>query len=386
MRSALVARSAFERPLLNMHYRYGFVLVLLLAPFGRPTPAFGAEATTASANVREPRSTSTMPTGSPSAPLTGLFLGYSLPAGSPATRPILGIPGAVVGGRPMPLGGSYKSLAVSSVKGYVLGVRGAGRQPVIIGLPSVTKSLLIAREIPGLANVDRIVLSPTGSAAVLYGRARQSIVVLRDLPQNPRVASEISTRGLPNVATALAVSDDGGAVVAAISGVEGDAVFLLSPLAAPRRLTAVRRAVALAFRPASRDLYAADSGRDRILRIEEPTTNPLLRVVADATQGVSDPVAVAVSDDGAQVIVVNRGSDSVLVLSLVSGDTQSLQCYCQPVTLHRLREPNTFGLAEAEAGTVAIVNARPDTSAIFFVPPPDHLPFDASETVVPRRR
>jgi hypothetical protein len=294
----------------------------------------------------------------------GIFLGYSLQGERHGVQPLWGLPGAAVVGELLDLGGPFRTLAVSSVRGYALGVRESDDAVVFVRLRPDGRTLLVARTLPE-ASADRIVLSPQGSAALLYERQRSLLRVFAGFPEAPFAVADLSLEGLPGVLTALAVSDDGGVALAAVSAADGPgSIFVLTPGSAPRWLGAAGLVPALSFAPASRGALIADAGANQILWSDDVSIAGPVRAVARLTDGIVAPAAVEAIEQSRRFLVVNRDGEGVWMGDLDGGPPERLSCACRPAGLRRL-QPGLFELSTA-SGPVAMLRADRERAQIFF--------------------
>ena len=148
-------------------------------------------------------------------------LGYVPDTELAAVRPILGIPGAATLGEALDLGVAIDAVAVSPRQDYILAL--SNHHPVLV-LPDGSGSLSLVRE--SASTVDRIVLSPSGSAAALMDSDGRTIQVIAGLPQAPYLARTAAAPTAYGSPTVVAVSDDASLLLAAFS--DSGAVFLLT--------------------------------------------------------------------------------------------------------------------------------------------------------------
>ncbi|HEY7616425.1 MAG TPA: hypothetical protein VH744_06450, partial [Terriglobales bacterium] len=107
----------------------------------------------------------------------------------------------------MPLGGPYRSLVVSSAKGYALGIREADSQTLLVRLRPSGRTLMIARTLSQVSGGDEILLSAGSGVAAIYSREKRFVTLLQGLPEAPTLAGKVSLTSLPQPLSALAVSD-----------------------------------------------------------------------------------------------------------------------------------------------------------------------------------
>jgi hypothetical protein len=289
-------------------------------------------------------------------------LGFALDKALERLRPLQGIPGAALLGAPLDSGGAVAHAAISPRQDYALVWEGGGR-PGIFTLPGGPATPLDG----AFPAPDRIVLSPQGSAAALCRDA--AIQIVTGLPHAPTIRREIDASvagaGAPGP---VAVSDD-GEIVAAAFALDGQGILMLFTAEGPRQLAVSGVVSALAFRPGSRDLLAADQTNALVYAIHGVDGSPCYRILATAMEGVSSPVAVEFSADGARAFVADPGAGGILVLDAGSGGAALLPCQGAPTGLHRLNGNSVFRLNEISAGPLYVLDASGARPRIVFVPP-----------------
>lgn len=264
-------------------------------------------------------------------------LGYVGDARSNALRMIEGIPGASILGRTVDLGPEITLAAVSPDQTYIWGIAAQGGVPSLL---TIGASGLEFRVVAGIASpVDRIVISPSGTAAALYG-ADGTLRILTGLPGNPVVAREIPAAYLDR----MAVSDDGSLMI--LVSKESPHPMLLSSTSSGVVAIPVSGPVsALAFRPQSHDALIAAAGRITLVRAVD--TVPTYTVFEEPL----DPaVAVLFSIDGRRIFAA-YADGKILTHDVASGESFVSVCHCVPTGLQPLHN-SVFRLNEVEPGPV----------------------------------
>ena len=285
--------------------------------------------------------------------LSGPLLGYALEEGG-ALRPIHGIPGAALVGPPVPLGFAAAAAELSPSQDYVLAISAEDGLPRVVDLAGGAPAVRLLEGIEPSA--DRIVLSPRGRAALLFQSGGPGARIVTGLPSAP-VARPIDLSALPGAPGALAVSDDGAAVLAASPA----GLFLLTAAGEIRPLPAAGPVTALAFFPGSRDALAAGAGFAGLL--SDVSGEPAWRTLATLAEDFGEPLAVASAAPRALVAAGN----AVAAIDLASGELSALPCACRVTTLARLGG-DAFRITPASASPVWIVSAGPE-ARLLFVPP-----------------
>jgi len=282
----------------------------------------------------------------------GPALGYVLDGGS-GIRAIQGIPGASLLGRRVPLGLEMAAAEVSPRQDYVLAVAAADGTVAVVELGAAT---LAPRPVPGASPApDRLILSPTGRAALLvYGRAG-SAQILTGLPSDIAVAP-LDLASLPEAPGALAVSDDGTAVLASTAAglfaiVKGEA----------RALPSAGAVSALAFTPGAMDALAAGPGH--VSALSSIGGQPAWRTLATLPEDAGTPLAVATAVRRALVAV----SGAVIAVDLESGAATKFPC--AGVTGLAPLSGEAFRLTEMSGDPLWLIDGGGAEPRLLFIPP-----------------
>jgi DNA-binding beta-propeller fold protein YncE len=171
--------------------------------------------------------------------------------------------------------------------------------------------------------------------------------------------------------TALAI-DNSEQVLAAFFDGENGTVYSLSAGSTPRRIASTGFVSSAAIASAGDRAVVADRDRNQVMLFESVSTTAVPILLASAADGISKPVAVAVTGDGKTAYVANQASGTVTVIAVDGGGLQELQCQCSPTTLNPLRGALLFALTEATDSAVAVFDADPFSRRVFFVPPMSH--------------
>jgi len=269
---------------------------------------------------------------------------------SQTLRRIQGIPGAALIGEGVDFGVAIRAASVAPRLDSAIVIAADGPPHVF----RLSADGPVERTIESLAAPERVVYSPSGSAAALY--ANGSVQVLRGLPDAGVLAATVAVHiGLKARGPALAVSDDGAYLLYAGSG----AVELIGVAGDSRKLLDAAPGALVAFGPNGHDAAIAHAGSLTIF--QDVTGASTRRDVA----GVTSPSAMAFASDGRTVFVASERGRSVRAVDSATGTTASLDCDCAPTTLvpmgalFRLNEMSTAPLWLLDAGT---------TPKLVFVP------------------
>ncbi len=295
------------------------------------------------------------------ATIQGPQLGFVFDATKKEVRPILGIPGAAVLGEPLEMGVELRSVAISPLEDYILAVSGEHNQ---VSVFAVGHTPLTSVAVQGAdRGPDQMVLSPSGRAAAVYYKDRYRIEVVGGLPAAPKVASEVylSSGQSPS---AIAISDDGRTVLVAVGGT----VFQLTAGSEVPVLTGLGKVSALTIAAAG-TAVVADSERNQIQRIRGIGGGIETDVIAGPHDGISDPVAIAVSRDNSRAFVANGHAGTLTTIELTSQPTVThVTCGFTPSGLERLAGGEVFRLTEISNRPMWVMDAGGREPRFLFVP------------------
>ena len=285
----------------------------------------------------------------------GPVSGYLFDGASHGVRPILGIPGAALLGQPLDLGFETAVASVSPRLDSLIAVSADGQTHLF----RIDSGAAAERFCDGLIGApERIFFSPSGSAAALYKAGALQIVT--GLPDAPAVARTLDA-GSPAAVAALALSDDGSAVLAS-----GDGSLRLAGGSGQFNVLAGFGDAVMAFAPGTHDAAAVDRGSNQITLFRDVAGNSESFVLAGPQEGVEAPVGVAFSVDGARVFVAGAGARAVLAFNLADGGRQSVDCGCKPTGIFRLG--SVYRLTEIGAEPLWLLDAQGGEARTVFVP------------------
>ncbi|MCP5118363.1 MAG: hypothetical protein GY953_46720 [bacterium] len=163
--------------------------------------------------------------------------------------------------------------------------------------------------------------------------------------------------------TALAVDDSGSVLVGAAGG-----LFRLAADGDRTLLAAAESVSGIAL--AEDRLYVTDRSRNEVLEINNWRDSADVALFANQSQGVDDPVGVALSRDGRSLWVAGGGSRSVTQFDLVSRRMlRSLALGFEPTRLSPLGDGTVMLLNERDSESQALqaLEDGPD-ARVYFVP------------------
>jgi hypothetical protein len=216
----------------------------------------------------------------------------------------------------------------------------------------------------GIRNAS-IVFSPSCTAALVYAPGGSAVLLLQGLLSTPTGTQ----MNLPAANSAAAIADS-GAILIALPAANGTAIQLLAGGAsAPQLVTVLGRFGGMTFLPGVDAALFADASANTVIEASHLTSKLSLATLAGATEGISQPTAVAVSADGHLAAVANAGGSSVIRLDL-SGKSAPVKttCQCSPTELLPLAGNFAFRLNEPGSGTVWAFDGNGTSPRVVFIP------------------
>jgi hypothetical protein len=273
------------------------------------------------------------------------------PAGA-VLRSISGVLGAAVLEPGVPPGFEIAQIGISNELRFALATSATD------GLVRVVKTTAAGKAEPQIiagtiTAIDRIVLSPSGSAAMLHSSKLSLIQVLAGLPGNPVVKGEFSTVALGDAVAAAAVSDDGSEVL-----FPGGSLWRIDMRTASARVVGAA-AAAVSFRERSHEGIAVSRTGD-VYRLDDDTATYVGRV------NHTHPVASRVSADGSRAYVA-FADGALASLTFSAGDVKVLSCGCRPSGLDRVNS-NVFRITADPSSALLFFDASQAEPRLRFVP------------------
>jgi DNA-binding beta-propeller fold protein YncE len=292
--------------------------------------------------------------------VTGPVVGLVMDASS-RLRPVLGVPGAAYLDQPLSIDASIQVAAISPHQDYGLGLRGDTRDLVLVREPLGNSTISV---IDGAVGTGRVILSRTGSAAILLAADGSGFRVLSGLPDAPSVAWQADLSGIANASGSIAVSDDGKAVLVAAADADHVSIFLITADAGPRVLATAGQLGGLAFVAGRTDALIGDAAANQVQIIRDVTGAASVAMISDT----SGPLAVASSEDGRTIYIANTNPSGVLMVDSSSGAQQSIACDCTPTGLFPLSRGGVFRLTDPAVGDLWIFDGGTINPRIVVVP------------------
>jgi hypothetical protein len=284
-------------------------------------------------------------------------LGYLPDAGH--IRPVHGIPAAATVAAPLNYAQDFSRIAVSPLQNFAV-VTSADTGTVLLAASSGSTTPL-----PGAAsNPDRIVLSPSGSAAILWFSSTSHLQIVSGLPNAPSVREADATflsavlddSSLSDAPGPLAVSDDGQWVVGSWSR----GLYAFGPNGEVTRLPMRERAAALTFFAGRQDLAIATELH--VFSIADVGGRAAVSTLYAGDRLM--PVGMALTSDNRRMVVA-ASSGALLSLDLTAGSTSSFDCGCAPGGVFSMGR-TAFRLTGLTGGFFKLFDAS--SGEVLFVP------------------
>jgi hypothetical protein len=286
------------------------------------------------------------------------MLGWVWDAQQESVRPILGIAGSSVLGKAVEVGFAVRHAAVTGRQEYVVAVGGEERKLYRIDLREVEASV---QELAAPTGGDRVTMSPSGKAAVLfYTEPQAQLVVVRDLDTAEPVVGEVLDLSVEGKPDRIAVSDDGSVVAAGYR--ESKKVLLVEASGNRYELPVETVVQSLSFVDGKNDLlFTAEDG---VYRVGEVSASAEVRRISE--MGTATGVVLI---DETRALVVNGETASIEEMQLETGETRSVECPCTPTGLTRMGTGLLYRLNEYEKSPLWLVEIRESGLRMVFVPP-----------------
>jgi WD40 repeat protein len=282
-------------------------------------------------------------------------LGYTLDRNAQAIRPILGIPGAALLGRPLEVGFPVQEAAIDGAGEYAIAIT-ADTTARLIRFQAPARVTQLA----GISGASAIYISPQGTAAAVY-KNDGALSLLAGLRAGNPSQNDIQIGSRP---VALAVSDDGRFVLTVLSNANQLALFgrdgSLTTISAPSNITS------LAFRPGSYDALAAGAD-DRVWLLQGMVSGPTFAPIAAPEDGISTVSALAFTTDGNRAVIANSGNGTVAIVDWQAGAVSRISCPCTPSRLERLESSGLFRLNEPSDQPLFMLDSN--LRKVLFLPP-----------------
>lgn len=323
------------------------------------------------AQVRVARTiTALSPTTIPPAQSTNVqvpIVGFVTTDSGSALRPIFGIPGAALLGAPIALPGQTQKIAIAPSQSFALVELGNAAGIGLLPLAATGVGTILP--ISGtLAQPDLVRFSPGGSTAILYSKKLASAQVVTGLPGSPRAAAELALSALDLPVSALAVSDDGKAVLVGTSDGQKGELTIFFGNKSPALMTSLGQPSALKFLPKSYEAFLTDALSNRLFALDNVTGAFNARELATKEDGLNVPQDFEVSPDQTKLFVANSGNNTLLSVGISTTQRVSIPCPVIPSSIVRVSAGPVYLISSTTLGAFAIMESGPGTARVSFVP------------------
>jgi len=284
-------------------------------------------------------------------------------------RPVLGVPGAASLGDPIAIDGDLQVAAIAPHQDYVIAWRGDAREFTIVRNPLTSP---VASQMDGLAGASSVVVSPSGSAALVLF-ATQSVQVVTGLPDAPALAWQADLTSFGTMPSAFTVSDDGAAVLVGFSGSDRTSIYLITPDAGPRVVASAAQLGGMAFAAHKRDALYTDSGSSQAFIVHDLTGAAVSSVLADSSSGATGFAGIASSEDGSAYFVAVTNPNGVLLIDALGGLRGVTPCDCVPTSLALINRSPIYRITSASDGLFWILDGGTQARIVAVPPVPDAI-------------
>jgi hypothetical protein len=261
-------------------------------------------------------------------------------------RAILGVPGSSRLSEPITLPAGVRHIRLAPTQEWGLAEQtGSGSLGIVrfTGMqPGEFLSIAGAMSAP-----DSIAFSSMGRAAALVSLASGRVQVLGGSGTTPQVAMESQLPDLGRGSLAAVVPSDDATVAAALSS--DGRVFLLSPSAVSRLITATAGPAAVCFLPNQTSMVVADSATGAIFVIDSFLQSPIARTVASLPNLSGTRILLQPAGDAKSVFVAAVGGKTAYQVHLSDQSVSTVDVPVQISLLERVRDGDIF-LLSANAG------------------------------------
>jgi hypothetical protein len=284
------------------------------------------------------------------APVQAPPLGADFDSPSGLLYPILGVPGSARLGTALPVG-PYAVAAIASQQDFAITSNRTGGQVSVVRF---TTTAAVEHAIAGATpSPDKIILSPSGAAAVLWHSGQLKTELVTGLPSTP-VLQMIPLTGIQREPDLLAVSDTG--TLMAVFNESLQATLERFPFAgAPAMINYPARILAITFLRNSADALLADGSR--LLFLRDASEGDMRTETAVEHVATGAGTQIAVSRDNARAMLVPIGGSAVELVELSGKQSPvSVGCACSVQQLTPLRGKLTFLLTPSSTGPSMVVD------------------------------
>lgn len=222
---------------------------------------------------------------------------------------------------------------------------------------------LVRESVPAFAHA---VFTPDSNTVALLDTGNKRIELVSGLNSEARSREGIDVSSLAGSIVSLAVARDGEYVFASVQDSdEAATLYLLKSGDVARPLHSLGRAGALLLQ--GDVLWAADPGRNEVLRIANWADAPQIESIATEAHGVNNPVGLTLSADAKRLFVASAGTRQIVAMDLATREvTAALDLGFTPTRLER--SGSMLLLTSPVAGEQPAQVFDAERMSVFFVP------------------
>ena len=292
---------------------------------------------------------------------SGPLLGAWWDANHKGLRTVYGVAGAAYQGAPTFSDGTYSGGAACMRKNLALLTTQSGAI-YSVALPHGVPLEVSGNGIPKAS----IVFSPSCTTSLMYVPGGSSALLMQGLLTAPTATPVTFPAG-----GAMAAVADSGSILVAVSAANGASSIqlLAGGTGSFKPVSVLGKFGGMTFLPGVDSAILADAAANTVVEASHLMSSISLTPLATAADGVSQPMAVAVSADGQLAAIANSNGASVLRLDL-SGKSAPVKtiCHCSPTELDPLAGNFTFRLNEPGTGTVYAFDGNGTLPRVLFIP------------------
>lgn len=305
--------------------------------------------------------------------ITGPTLGFVFDAAAGLVRRVPGIVGAARIGGALPVGQPLAAAYTAPQQDYILGIPAGQSSPLMISLAQGTVTGMQPLNLVPPAP-DRVAFSPSGNSMVLYYQSASRLIALTGVPSAPQIVGAWDLTSYLGDLTALAIADQGDAVLAGISPSSAGVLALFQRGATGNVLLPMTRPSAAQFLWGSHDAVVADQAQGVTELIQDVLGSAQVRTLTRPEDGLLHPDLLAVDRFGQTVLIAQSGGAAGLAVGLSTSSLQPFQCGCVISSLEPLNGMRTYRLTALTAGRFRALDASGSAPAFEWIRNPKTAP------------
>ena len=289
-------------------------------------------------------------------------LGYVYDSRLQAIRQIKGIPGAALVEAPIELGFAVRTASISP-EGFALTVSADDEQVRLVRF-SASGTFVSPLE-KALTAPDRIIMSPSGTAAALWQQSSNRLQAVTGLPGVPNVRDVgVKASGGPDLG--IAISDDGTLVLLTSKAADSGPSWLIDADGNTFLLPSPEEGAA-SFRRASHDVVWLTRSGDLYVA-QNIGQSPAFNQIYLSGGRIVEPIAIRLSHDGARAYAANAEGE-IASIDLGTGSVRVFSCQCHPSGLEPTSSATMLRLTGISSLPVLLFDTAETRQRVWFVPP-----------------